>query len=488
MTANSTSSYTRTEAQAREESSLYFILFSGLLAVGLILNKIVHEHPRLSNVLSEASLILLVGLVAGGLVNLYLELAPEHHTERVYNLGHSLLSFNANVFFMALLPPILFQSGFELRRELFYRHIQPITLFACLGTTLAALSTAGFLYGVQQLGLFGGSVHFTLLELLTFASLISATDTVTILAVFSAKKVDPHVFYVVFGESALNDAVALVLYHTFADFMIDDSTDLQPLWQKCGEILLGFVYKGAGSPILGMAFGFGVALIFKYADLRHFHLLELSLYLLCMYIPYLVAESIDLSGIVSVFFTGMAARRYIVPNVSERTNTSSQSIFQLAAFLAETCIFLDLGLSVFGLTGSFHWVFVAWAFLACLFGRAAGIYPLSYIYNVSLREVAMADESQLAMDDSSSVGSVGTTKQRRTPHHRKDKKISFQLAHILWFSGLRGAVGTYELKMMGWSVLHSHSHTPALACFQHTLAYATFQTPTETEIPLSPQP
>jgi sodium/hydrogen exchanger 8 len=59
----------------------------------------------------------------------------------------------------------------------------------------------------------------TMLELLTFGALIAATDTVSVLSVLQSKKVDPHLFYLVFGESALNDAVALVLFSTFSDFL-----------------------------------------------------------------------------------------------------------------------------------------------------------------------------------------------------------------------------------------------------------------------------
>ena len=55
---------------------------------------------------------------------------------------------------------------------------------------------------------FGDSVIPSLL----FGSLISATDPVTILAVFHDLHVDVDLYSLVFGESVLNDAVAIVLY------------------------------------------------------------------------------------------------------------------------------------------------------------------------------------------------------------------------------------------------------------------------------------
>ena len=47
---------------------------------------------------------------------------------------------------------------------------------------------------------------------LSLGSLISATDPVTVLAVFQALGVKIDLFSMVFGESVLNDAVAIVLY------------------------------------------------------------------------------------------------------------------------------------------------------------------------------------------------------------------------------------------------------------------------------------
>ena len=47
---------------------------------------------------------------------------------------------------------------------------------------------------------------------LVFGSLISAVDPVATLAIFNALDVDATLHMLVFGESVLNDAVAVVLY------------------------------------------------------------------------------------------------------------------------------------------------------------------------------------------------------------------------------------------------------------------------------------
>ncbi|KAL3904047.1 MAG: hypothetical protein SGILL_010219, partial [Bacillariaceae sp.] len=182
---------------------------------------------------------------------------------------------------------------------------------------------------------------------------------------------------------------------------------------------------------------------------------------------------------------------------------NAAAIFKLVAFLAETCIFLDLGLSVFGFSGSFHWRFIGFSFVAALIGRAASIYPISFIFNWSLKEtvtepllptttlaeappvlpmpesqeskppaspnstiinnmdaVLHADLKDLAAvnseDDDSQFSSGSSTvssyssasrglglrkrRRRRTPAKRMDKVIPTKFMHVLWFAGLRGAV------------------------------------------------
>ena len=51
---------------------------------------------------------------------------------------------------------------------------------------------------------------FTLQEALIFGSLISATDPVTVLAIFGSQRADRDLNALVFGESVLNDAVAIL--------------------------------------------------------------------------------------------------------------------------------------------------------------------------------------------------------------------------------------------------------------------------------------
>ena len=155
------------------------------------------------------------------------------------------------------------------------------------------------------------------------------------------------------------------------------------------------------------------------------------------------------------------------PNVSESTRQHSEMLFKLFAFLAETCIFLELGLSVFGQSGKFQWQFIGWAILAALVGRAASIYPLAACYNLSLTKVvkvpAVCGGGEECYGDAFGGGGLGVasgggpsdndgtlgkldgsastwSSRRETPQRRLDKRISLNFMHMLTFAGLRGAV------------------------------------------------
>ena len=479
-------------ASSEEGLSAYFVLFSSLLALVLVLSKLLHDHPVLASFFPEAGLILLVGIIAGFFVNLFVDDEDLQKQNNNNNNGDAdaddaeessvaegLLSFSPEVFFLVLLPPIIFNSGYHLRRELFFRHISPIVLLAVVGTTISAVSIALILQLFVQMDYTGGfRPQFT--ELLAFGALISATDPVSTLAVFQAKRVDPQLFYLVFGESVLNDAVGLVLFQAFSQFVERDN-GAGKIVIGVGEFVIGFLMDSVGSPVLGLSCGCAAAYLFKRIDMRQNKLIELSLYILIMYVPFLAAELLHLSGIVCILFSGMAAKAYVEPNLSDETAEHARVFFRVAANLAETSIFLELGMCVFGLMpGSFYGLFILSAVFACLVARALNVYPIAYVFNKHLREkpedeaerdealsprdsihssrhsIEMSEKLNRAQHQHRNNGyrqadqkppsppppalMLSDTVDTQTPRFRRDLRINARTAHMLWFSGLRGAV------------------------------------------------
>jgi len=171
--------------------SAYLLIFTILLAGALFLQFYVGKVLRLKY-LPQIGATIIVGMLVSGIIRI-----SGADTSNSYN-GISILGFNSPVFFLGLLPPIIFNSGYHLRRGTFFANLGAIVSLAVIGTTISAFLIGIGLFYLSEWGI---SARITLMESLAFGSLISATDPVSTLAVFSDLRVDPTLFYVVFGES-----------------------------------------------------------------------------------------------------------------------------------------------------------------------------------------------------------------------------------------------------------------------------------------------
>ena len=66
------------------------------------------------------------------------------------------------------------------------------------------------------------SLPLSLPVALQLGATLSATDPVTVIAIFHTYKVDPKLFTIIFGESLLNDAVAIVMFQALGRNSIDN--------------------------------------------------------------------------------------------------------------------------------------------------------------------------------------------------------------------------------------------------------------------------
>lgn len=86
-----------------------------------------------------------IALMAGLLISLMLHFIPndEHHYD---------IQFDGNIFFYVCLPPIIFASGFNMRRRRFFDNIGYIMLFGIFGTLFTFFVFTGLTYGFMQSG------------------------------------------------------------------------------------------------------------------------------------------------------------------------------------------------------------------------------------------------------------------------------------------------------------------------------------------------
>lgn len=134
-------------------------------------------------------------------------------------------------------------------------------------------------------GQLAGDFYFT--DCLLFGAIVSATDPVTVLAIFHELQVDVELYALLFGESVLNDAVAIVLSSSIVAYQPagDNSHtfDVTAMFKSIG-IFLGIF---SGSFAMGAATGVVTALVTKFTKLREFQLLETGLFFLMSWSTFL---------------------------------------------------------------------------------------------------------------------------------------------------------------------------------------------------------
>lgn len=139
----------------------------------------------------------------------------------------------------------------------------------------------------------GLSISFV--EAFSVGATLSATDPVTILAIFNVYKVEPKLYTVIFGESILNDAIAIVLFETAQRYKPGSaagSLTLLSLFEAVGVFLLVFF----GSLVIGVAVGMLTALGLKYTHVRREPKIESCLIVLIAYASYFFSTGVHMSG------------------------------------------------------------------------------------------------------------------------------------------------------------------------------------------------
>uniref|UniRef100_A0A3Q3WDX4 Cation/H+ exchanger transmembrane domain-containing protein n=1 Tax=Mola mola TaxID=94237 RepID=A0A3Q3WDX4_MOLML len=236
------------------------------------------------------------------------------------------------VLFNLFLPPIIFHGAYTLNQKRFMRNLGSVLTFAFLGTLISCLIIGACVYGFTRLMVMLGQAadgDFFLTDCLLFGAIISATDPVVDLLTELSVDLDLHTL--LFGESVLNDAMAIVLTHsitTYSQMGPGHSFDPLAFFISVGYFL-GVL---AGSFILGFTF-----------TLCENPLLQTSVFFLLSWSSFLSAEAIGLSGIVAVLFCGLSQARYTVHNLSSEGRTRTKQLYEVFNFLGEIFLFGYMG-------------------------------------------------------------------------------------------------------------------------------------------------
>jgi CPA1 family monovalent cation:H+ antiporter len=314
-------------------------------------------------------LLLLVGLGLATLDVRFLELSPE-------------------LILFIFLPPLLFEAAWNIKWSNLKRDWFPITLYAIVGVVICIIC---LFFGLRQ---FAGT---SLATALLVGAGLSATDPVSVVALFRELGVDKRLTTLMEGESLFNDGVAVVAYNLLLGIALGvDQFDIPVTVSRF------LVFVGVGVSVGGLI-GFGISYLTQRYDLP---LVEQSLTLVSAYGTYLVAEQLGGSGVIAVVTTGLILGNFGSRiGMSPRTRLSVSEFWEFAAFFVNSIVFLLIGDQVIfdGLIKNFDKILFAIAFMSL--ARAISVFGLSRLSNLWT-----------------------------------EADISWQKQVILWWGGLRGSV------------------------------------------------
>uniref|UniRef100_A0A3B5QAK8 Sodium/hydrogen exchanger n=1 Tax=Xiphophorus maculatus TaxID=8083 RepID=A0A3B5QAK8_XIPMA len=306
------------------------------LLVASVAKILFHLSQRFTTVVPESCMLILLGLVLGGVVLIASK-------KQLYQLDPAL-------FFLFLLPTIVGDAGYFMPARLFFDNLGAILTYAVVGTLWNAFCTGFCLYAAKLLGA-------DLMDFLLFGALISAVDPVAVLAVFEEVHVNEMLFIIVFGESLLNDAVTVVRH-----------TNAHTHTHIVGGTLVGLVF----AVILGFITRFT----------KKVRIIEPLFVFLLVYLAYLTAELFSLSAILSMTFCGIGANKYVEANISQKSRTTVKYTMKTLASIAETIIFIFLGISA---VDKSKWAWdtglVSCTLVFILLFRAVGVVGQTWVLN-----------------------------------------------------------------------------------------------------------
>ena len=275
-------------------TNMHLLLIASILLLCEMAKSLIKTHQL--HWLPEAGGCIIVGTLFG----FFAHLTPHLNVDD--------LSFNEDLFLCILLPPIIFEAALSVNKHQFRRRRLAIFMFAAIGTILSTFMTGIIVHFGSY---YFSTITIPLLDSFIFGALISSIDPVAILSVLTSLNLTERdtIYIMVFGESLLNDGVAITLFKTLLAHYDSESSDV-----TADEVLgtiADFLIVGVGSILIGLICGFAALIYFWFLRKKLTPTMEVGSFFLWAGIPYYICDECNLSGIVAIVTIGFFMDIYI---------------------------------------------------------------------------------------------------------------------------------------------------------------------------------
>jgi monovalent cation:H+ antiporter, CPA1 family len=270
---------------------------------------------------------------------------------------------------LIFLPALLFEAAWNLKLKHLRENILPILLLAVPGVAVSV-------------GVVGMVLHYGIgwpwATSLLFGAIISATDPVSVLALFKKLGLPKRLNIIVEGESLINDGTAVVIFKIILAIAAGATLET-----SMGGLLLDslreFIKVVFGGLAVGAIIGLTAsALTARFDD----HLLEITLTTIAAYGSFLGAEGLHVSPVIAVLTAGLIIGNYgRRTGMSPTTQVAVNAFWEYAAFVVNSLVFLLVGLETQLGAMLAHSRTIVWGVLALLISRIVTVYGLMPLAN-----------------------------------------------------------------------------------------------------------
>lgn len=294
------------------------------------------------------------------------------------------------------IPPLVFEAAFHLNFKSLRENWLPIVALAVPGVLITT-----FIVGA----IVSWGVGISLQSGLVFGALIAATDPVAVVSLFKALGAPKRLTTLVESESLFNDGTAIVIFKLLLVVALSAAVGSSGEPAQTFDYLsatVDFVRVSAGGLLVGIGLGWVIAQIIARVD---DYLIETMLTTVLAFGAYLVAERFHVSGVLAVVAAGIITGNIGLKGMSPTTRIVLFNFWEFLAFVANSLVFLLIGLDVNLREIGANIVPITIALAAVLLSRALVVYGLTAVANLRLAN-----------------------------------KVSLAYRHILFWGGLRGAI------------------------------------------------
>jgi CPA1 family monovalent cation:H+ antiporter len=284
-----------------------------------------------------------VGLVVAGISLSLLHVLPQ-------------IRFSRELIFTILLPPLIFEAALHIHWQELRKDYLVILVMTTVGILLSACVTTLGLHYV---------VNWEWPSALLFSVLIAATDPVSVIAMFKEAGTRGRLRFLTEAESLFNDGTAAVAFTVAVGFVL--GRNITPV-----EVVKTLLLTTGGGILSGAAVALTVLLLAGRTD---DHLVEITLTTVGAYGSFLLAEHFQFSGVLATLTAGL-----ILGNVgplgalSPKGKDAIESFWEYAAFVANSFVFLVIGMNGTNVNFPQVWRVALAAVLLVMAGRAAAVY------------------------------------------------------------------------------------------------------------------